>query len=333
MSDQPQQPDVTFVIAAFNAEQTLARAMESALAQASVTVEIVVVDDCSTDTTYDVARGFEDPRVKVIRQPVNGGPGRARNSGIAAATGRWIAVLDADDTVLPGRSAAMIARAVDNQAAVVVDNLEVVPMDAGAAYQMFSDQDLSARREITLADYIDSNVIFRDTFNFGYMKPMYSREFLLHHALGFDEELRIGEDYILMVSALASGARCVVEPSAGYVYHLRQDSISRVLELHHVESMLAADEAFLVRFPMKGSALAAQYRRTRSLVEARSFLILVNAIKNRSAGRMIRAALAHPAALRHLRMPIAARMERFLKRSSARARQAGASKTTVREAG
>lgn len=333
MSDQPQQPDVTFVIAAFNAEQTLARAMDSALAQASVAVEVLVIDDCSTDSTYDVAGNFQDPRVKVIRQPVNGGPGRARNTGIAAAAGRWIAVLDADDTVLPGRSAAMIARANRSQAEVVVDNLEVVPMDAGAAYRMFSDRELSARPEITLADYIDSNVIFRETFNFGYMKPMFSREFLLRHDLGFDEKLRIGEDYIMMVSALASGARCVVEPSAGYVYHLRQDSISRVLGLHHVESMLAADEAFLARFPMKGSALAAQYRRTRSLIEARSFLTLVDAIKRRSAGGMIKAALAHPAALRHLRMPIAVRIDRLLKRPSARSRQGSTSKATVREAG
>ncbi len=61
----------------------------------------------------------------------------------------------------------------------------------------------------------------------------------------YDETLRIGEDYILLASALAKGGRCVVEPDAGYAYHIRDGSISRVLELHHVEAMLAADAAFL----------------------------------------------------------------------------------------
>ena len=332
MSAQTQQPDVTFIIAAYNAEDTLARAMESALAQVSVSVEVIVVDDCSTDSTYTIARGFQDPRVKVIRQIKNGGPGRARNTGIAAATGRWIAVLDADDTVLPGRSAAMIARAEPNRAEVVVDNLEVIPMDGKPAYRMFNDQQLALRPEITLADYIDSNVIFRETFNYGYMKPAFLREFLISHDLAYAEDLRIGEDYILMVSALASGARCVVEPSTGYVYHLRQDSISRVLELHHVESMLAADLDFLARFPMRGSALAAQFRRTRSLVQARAFLALVDAIKKRSLGGVMKTAMAHPAALRHLRMPIAVRLRRLLHRRAALLTPGVPGKGGVREA-
>ncbi|MGW9229739.1 glycosyltransferase family 2 protein [Pseudorhizobium sp. NPDC055634] len=333
MSDASQQPDVTFVIAAYNAEQTLPRAIESALSQVSVDVEVVVVDDCSTDGTLEAARAFNDPRVRVIRQASNGGPGRARNIGIATATGKWIAVLDADDAVLPRRSIAMIERAAASSAEVVVDNLEVVPPGEGQAYRMFEDGALSLRREITLTDYIDSNVIFRETFNFGYMKPIYLREFIQRHDLRFDESLRIGEDYIMMASALASGGRCAVEPSVGYVYYLMQGSISRVLELHHVDSMLAADQAFLDRFPLKGSALAAQYRRTHSLMEARAFLVLVQAIKRRSPAGIIRTAVAHPAALRHLRMPIAVRLRRLLSRSSVWQRRAGSRKGGVRQAG
>lgn len=313
MSATEHRPDVTFVIAAYNAEATLARAIGSALAQRSVAVEVVVVDDCSTDATCEVAQTFRDPRVRIIRQRKNGGPGRARNAGIAAATGTWIAVLDSDDSIRPDRSRNMVARAEVADAQVVVDNLEVVPMNGDRPYRMFTEEELRSRAELTLPDYIDSNVIFRSTFNFGYMKPMYSREFLLRHDLGFDETLRIGEDYILMASALASGARCVVEPSAGYVYHLREQSISRVLELHHVESMLAADRTLLQRFPLKGRPAAAQGRRTRSLDEARSFLMLVQQIKKRSAGGILKTAIGNPRALRHLRMPIAVRMRRFMK--------------------
>lgn len=333
MSDASQQPDVTFVIAAYNAEQTLPRAIKSALSQHSVDVEVIVIDDCSSDGTSEAAHGFDDRRVRVIRQSRNGGPGRARNTGIAMATGKWIAVLDADDAVLPGRSATMIARAAQSRADLVVDNLEVVPLGDGQHYRMFDSAKLSLRKEITLTDYIDSNVLFRDTFNFGYMKPIFSRDFLLHHDLRFDESLRIGEDYMMMVSALACGGRCAVEPAAGYLYHLMQESISRVLELHHIEAMLAADQAFLERHALKGSALAAQYRRTSSLMEARAFLALVQAIKTRSTAGIISTAVAHPAALRHLRMPIAVRLQRLLDRSPALLRRTAARKRRFRQPG
>lgn len=306
-------PDVSFVIAAYNAADTIARAIDSALAQVDVTLEVLVVDDCSSDATAQIAEQIDDPRVTVIRQQSNGGPARARNRGIDAATGAWIAVLDADDTMSPQRSARMIARAKAMATPLVVDNLDVVAMDGGNSWRMFTENELRARAQITLADYIGSNVLFRSTFNFGYMKPMFAHDFLQRHDLAFDERLRIGEDYLLLASALASGATCAVEPSAGYVYHLRQGSISRVLDLHHVESMLSADRSFLSRFPLSGEALVAQRRRTRSLVEARAFLTLVSHIKNRSVPGALRAAIANPRALWHLRLPIAKRMRALMR--------------------
>jgi succinoglycan biosynthesis protein ExoO len=313
MSSVLQNPDVSFVIAAYNAEETLARAIDSALAQTGVTLEVVVVDDCSTDETANIAAAYDDPRVRLIKQLSNGGPGRTRNAGILAATGRWIAVLDSDDAVRPERSRRMIERAEMANAQVVVDNLDVVPMDGGAPETMFVERELADRPEITLADYIDSNVIFRSTFNFGYMKPIFERAFLLTHDLWFDEVLRIGEDYILLASALASGAKCAIEPTVGYIYHIREGSISRVLERHHLDSMLAADEVFLARFPLRADAMAAQNRRTRSLREARSFITLIEELKRKALGRVLLTAIRNPRAVRHLRMPLAVRMRRLMK--------------------
>ena len=309
-------PDVSFVIAAYNAEETIARAIESALAQVGVTLEVVVVDDCSTDATVEIVRQIADPRITVICQSSNGGPARARNRGIAAASGAWVAVLDADDEISAHRSARMIARADALTTPLVVDNLDVVAMDGARSWRMFTEDALRARARLTLADYIGSNVLFRSTFNFGYMKPMFARDFLQRHDLAFDERLRIGEDYLLVASALASGATCAVEPSAGYIYHLREGSISRVLDLHHVDSMLAGDRVFLDRFSLSHDALVAQRRRTRSLLEARAFLTLVSHIKNRSAAGALRTAIDTPRALWHLRMPIAKRLRRLMPTST-----------------
>jgi succinoglycan biosynthesis protein ExoO len=313
------QPDVSFVIAAFNAEATLARAIRSALEQRDVAVEIIVVDDCSSDGTVEIARSFPPELVRVVPLEKNRGPGGARNAGFDVARGRWIAVLDSDDTVYPHRIDCMIRRGEGLEAQVVVDNLDVVQETIDRPETMFASQVLESIPEIRLADFIAANLLFEKTFSFGYMKPVFERQFLQQHALRYEETLRVGEDYILLASALAKGGRCVVEPEVGYSYHVRTGSISRVLELHHVAAMLAADKVFLGAHQLDAAATAAQARRTRSLEEGAAFLRLVRHLKDRAPLKAVGAALSDPAALRHLKMPIAARLRRVAKSFNARA--------------
>jgi glycosyltransferase involved in cell wall biosynthesis len=92
---------VSAVIPAYNAELTISDAIQSVLAQTYEIAEIIVVDDGSSDHTSEVAARF--PRTQVIRRP-NGGPGAARNTGIHAASGEWIAFLDSDDAWAPRKT-------------------------------------------------------------------------------------------------------------------------------------------------------------------------------------------------------------------------------------
>ncbi|MEW6415627.1 MAG: glycosyltransferase family A protein [Pseudomonadota bacterium] len=93
-------PRFSVVIPAFNSAATLARAIESVRAQTWPAHEILVVDDGSTDATAEVAAGCDG--VRLIRQK-NSGVSVARNAGAAAATGDWLAFLDADDWYAPDR--------------------------------------------------------------------------------------------------------------------------------------------------------------------------------------------------------------------------------------
>jgi succinoglycan biosynthesis protein ExoO len=305
-------PDVSFIIAAYNAEETLACTIASALAQEGVSVEVVVVDDCSSDGTRAVARAFDDDRVRLVALERNGGPSAARNAGLAVATGRWVATLDSDDEIRPARLRRMIDLAAAVDAEIAVDNLEVVSPEGHTV--MFPEALLRRQPFLTLADFIASNVLFKSTHNFGYMKPVFRRDFLEQHGIRFDESLRIGEDYIFLASTLAHGGRCVVDPQPGYVYHIREGSISRVLKLHHVDAMMAADQAFLAAHALDRRAKAAQRRRDRSLVEARAFLLMVDGIKRRSLPDVLGAAWRTPSAMRLFRLPISARLGRISKR-------------------
>lgn len=303
-------PDVSFIIAAYNSAKTIRRAVESTLAQRDVTVEVIVIDDGSTDETRDVVCAIADERVRLISLARNRGPGGARNAGFDAAKGRWVAILDADDEVEPQRLSRMTETAAKLNADIVVDNLEVITGD-GARSSMFTMDALRAQPFLTLPAFIDSNRLFHATHNFGYLKPVFLRNFLETHGLRFDERLRIGEDYILLASALASGGLCAIEPSAGYIYHIREGSISRVLRLDHVEAMIAGDTRFTAAFALDSEAQTAQARRARSLVDAYDFLTLIEQMKARSLSGVLRTALANPRAVRHLRLPVKARFERM----------------------
>ena len=92
---------ISVVIPAFDSEATIARAIESVLAQTYKDYEIIVVDDGSKDGTGDAVRAFGD-KVNYIYQE-NAGVSVARNTALAAAKGEWIAFLDADDQWLPDK--------------------------------------------------------------------------------------------------------------------------------------------------------------------------------------------------------------------------------------
>ena len=96
-------PTVSVIVPAYNARATILPTVTSALEQSHAPVEIIVVDDGSTDDTASIASSLPIP-VRVIRKP-NGGPASARNVGALAAIGEWLAFLDADDIFLPDNNA------------------------------------------------------------------------------------------------------------------------------------------------------------------------------------------------------------------------------------
>lgn len=306
----PVPPEISVVIAAWNAAGTIESAIRSALAQSEVTIEVIVVDDASPDEGAAVAAAIDDPRIRIIRLDRNCGPGGARNAGFSAASGDWIAVLDSDDTILPGRFTRMLTRAREIGADVVVDNLEVVRSNAPSR-PMFPETLLDPNTPLKLADFIRSNIVFKSKFNLGYTKPMFSRSFIEKYRVRYDEGMSIGEDYLFLADCLAFGAVCAREPIAGYRYFIHPGSISRKLEAAEIEKIVAGDRRFLSRHRLEGDAARAQGERDKAFRRATSFLNLVDAIKHRDMGRAITIAGANPGATGLLWMPIAARWKRL----------------------
>ena len=222
-------PDVTVIIAAYNCEAFLGRAVASALGQSLPPAEILIVDDCSTDGTRDVIRAAAraDPRVRMIAMPQNGGPSAARNAGIEAAQGSWIAVLDADDAFAPERLARLAPFGMATDADLVADDLAYYD----AAADRVTGRGLGSAAElpdapIGLREYLTHNLAAGTSFDWGLLKPVFRRELLLRTGIRYKAGLRHGEDFQFVTELLLQGAafRLLNEPL--YIYTQRYGAVS-----------------------------------------------------------------------------------------------------------
>lgn len=175
---------VSVIIPARNAASTLARAIESVLAQTCRPEEIIVVNDASADCTAELTASY--PGVKLISRSAPGGAGAARNTGLRAALGDWIAFLDADDVWLPEKLEKQWARiASEPGASLVFCASEELLQDGKSLGDTFRGRPVVSGPDAWKA-LLKSNFVTTPTV-------MASRALLLHLG-GFDETLEVGED-------------------------------------------------------------------------------------------------------------------------------------------
>ena len=96
-------PLISVIIPTYNRENVISISLQSALSQTYKNIEVIIVDDCSTDCTKTVVDCIDDPRIRYIHHSANKGGAAARNTGIRAAKGEYIAFLDSDDAWLPNK--------------------------------------------------------------------------------------------------------------------------------------------------------------------------------------------------------------------------------------
>ena len=266
------------LIAAYNGEATLERAVRSALAQPEA-AEICIVDDASSDGTLAVARTLaaRQARVSVLAFDANAGPGAARNAAIAATRAPWLAVLDADDYLIEGRLAALHAAA--GEADFIADALIRVAPGAAASLRPAP----LAVEPLDFTTFVLGNLGV-GPLDLGFMKPMMRRSFLDAGGLRYQPEMRLGEDYDLYARALALGARFLVSGPAGYVSVERPGSLSKdhseadLQRLRDCDDAIASVRSFT---PAERGAL----RRHRASVDCRlQWRRLITAVKQRDAG-------------------------------------------------
>ena len=239
--------DVCVIVAAMNAETTVARAVASALAEPEV-CEVVLVDDASRDGTAKAARSADDGsgRLRVLRSPRNLGPAAARNLGLANSSAPLVAVLDSDDMFLPGRFAALADPGGDWD--MSADNLMFVGESRAKEFAKLATFATSGVAEhINFARFVSGNISQpgRPRGELGFLQPVVRRAFLTRHGLGYDGRLRLGEDFDLYARMLLAGARFRLVAACGYVAVERPNSLSAKHSSADLAALVAADDRML----------------------------------------------------------------------------------------
>ena len=203
------------IIPAFNAERFVSAAIDSAVAQTTPVHEIIVVDDGSTDGTVNLVKSY-GAAVSLVRQQ-NGGAGRARNAGARAATGNWLAFLDADDQWRPEKLATQARAASADVALVYSDRFNCgdrghLPPQAG--------MHLDLRVGESLAGLLKDNVITTSS--------VLLRRDVFEALGGFSDDPNVvpAEDWDLWLRVVARHkAKLCPEPLVDYRFH--KSSVSR----------------------------------------------------------------------------------------------------------
>lgn len=287
----PERPLVSVIMANFRGAPHLAAAMGSVLDQSEGRLELILADDASDDGSVAVAQAIAraDARVRVIASPRNQGPAATRNLALEAARGDWIAVVDSDDLIHPDRLARLIAAADGAGADLVADDL--VHFGAGEEGRtLLQPLGLAAPMALTAAPYLRANGGDPALPAFGYLKPVIRRAALAGRR--YDPQLRIGEDYDLVLRLLIEGARFLLLPDPLYAYRRHAGSISHRLSVDTASAMLAAHRALPALSDPEARAAAAAV--DRQLGRALRYERLVADIKARRWTRAL-PRLADPA--------------------------------------
>jgi glycosyltransferase involved in cell wall biosynthesis len=198
---------VTTLIPVFNGAKYIRESVDSALAQREVEVELIVIDDGSTDETPQILESYGNS-LRVLRQP-NAGHVIARNNGAKLAGGQWLAFLDADDAWMPDKLARQLAAAGDDAGMVYTnrDNFgDIDRVGEGIDGRTLPEGDLFER--LLFGNFITvSSVLFRRDW--------------FERLGGFEASLRVCEDWDLWMRYCAEGGiiRVCPEPLTRYRWH------------------------------------------------------------------------------------------------------------------
>lgn len=205
---------VSIIITAYNVETWIGKAVSSACTQSFPDIEVIVVEDCSTDGTRDVLANISHPCLKVLYNNKNVGAGASRRRGIDYAKGDYILLLDGDDWINSDFVAELYATAIEHDADIVSGGISIVREDGSweahsPGYAVVEGEGKIERFWNEKVVFMNNKLIRRSLFD---KVPYCTRRFI--------------EDTPVIIPMLHLANKVVYTDTAGYYYRMNRISLT-----------------------------------------------------------------------------------------------------------
>jgi glycosyltransferase involved in cell wall biosynthesis len=262
MSGNEATPAVSVVIPLYNKAAYVDRAISSVFAQSFENLEVIVVDDGSTDAGGEIVAAREEPRLRLIRQ-ANAGVAAARNAGVGASRGRWVAFLDADDTWRPDRLA--------RQFAALWRTPDVVW--AAGAFVTTRHGRVLAIPDAPDAWFAEADVLKDALLMLGAGWMLWTGTVMVRRDVfaqlgGFDPMLKVGEDVLLWTRLAVQHPRIVYvrAPIATYSLDIRDSLTKRAAAAGILDQLELARRLIALSMTLPAPRAALLHEQTRRII-------------------------------------------------------------------
>jgi len=237
-------PLITVIIPTYNNEKTIQRCVDSVLKQTIRDIEIIIINDGSTDKTQEILEDLskQDKRIRLIQLDHNVGQGIARNFGIMNARGEYIGFVDADDTISSNMYENMLQKAIEHDAEIVQCNIINVFPDGKYVFQL---PELNKVVHVkNRKEYFDKYV-FRPQHSFECCNKLIKKRFLLENNIKFQSNEKVfAEDLLFNFEMAAKLNTIVFMGEAYYHYYQYEDSHSKTQGMEKIEKLCVLFELF-----------------------------------------------------------------------------------------
>lgn len=233
---------ISIIVPVYNVEHYLRQCVNSILAQTYRNIEVILVDDGSTDKSGAICDDYqkEDSRVKVIHKE-NGGLSTARNSGLEIARGEWISFIDSDDYIEIDMLQLLLESCLKHDIFIAAAGIKKFDDETGKVVHIYTPIEAET---VTSNEFIDS-LTLRDV-HYG---PMFSAcNKLYHEKLWKHYRFPVGrnwEDLAVLYKIIDEAGKVAIVGKAVYAYRERIDSITMVSSIHRYDDLEKSAKEFL----------------------------------------------------------------------------------------
>lgn len=277
-------PEVSVIILAYNTEEYIAKSIKSALEQTEKNIELILVDDGSTDETLEIIKSFSDKRIRVFENKQNQGQNFSTNLAIHQAQGKWITRLDSDDWYAVDRLEKLLNIANPQNVDMIADDIYFIQDGKDAPWSTLLTQSrckVKNNIQISPISFVEQDTPGIWSLPLGLTKPLIKRDFIIKHNIQNQKDILIGGDFWLYLTCLAHGANFLLVPEPFYYYRSRHGSSVTQSKIKRIEAYSEATKYYLNQDYIKNNQrlLIALQKRLALIEKTKPYFKVVDSLK------------------------------------------------------